>query len=268
MNKKLIDWWSGGASYDSDYQAWLTQIIADGGTQPSASVKTAQNALVLALKAASLWTRGKAGWFHHCGDLTTGRRNIFSPSTFRATVVNSPNFTEGQGIQSAASGYLNTTYNVNQYAGIETDLTIVQYIFTSSTSLVTQSSFGCRAVAGDASLRQLRPFSFGGNGQFANYSATLTGFTQTNHRGLYVTTYDGTNSVLYKNGTKTSLVETPVAPTLTQPFFILAKNASGSATELYTTGFVSFTMLFNRFTDSDESTLRGILNTYISACSL
>lgn len=273
MNKKKIFWWlSGGVSLDTDYQAWLTQIIADGGTQPSVAVRAAQNALVLGLKSASLWTRGKFFYELHAGDLTTGRRNLFNPATFRTTLSGSNVFTDGQGTKSDGTSFINTTYAANQYAGIQTDITIMMYISTSSTSGVNQAPYGTR-VAGVGDIWFMYPRESGTNLLNRRHflSAGVTG-ANANHKGFYCHTYDGTNDVVYKDGVKDSDAATPVAPTIANPLLILARNtnAVGGATgaDHYTTGNVAYIMAFDRFNDSDESTLRGLLTTYNAACSI
>jgi hypothetical protein len=273
MKKELISFWGngGGGGYDADYQAWLTQIIADGGTQPSASVKDAQNDLVVALKAASLWTRMKAGWFLHCGDTTTGRRNIKNPSTFRTTLVGGLTFSEGNGTKSnGTDGAINTTYAANQYAGIETDLTTAFYVSESSTAS-NGRVYGTRAEVSGAVILQFLPGVGGSSGQRSHYGGANTLFSSANHKALYVHTHDGTNDVTYRNGSKDADALTPTAPTIASPIALLATNGSGvggfTAIQFYTL-YLSYFFMFDRFNDTDESTLRGILSTYNTATGL
>lgn len=272
MNKALINWWQGGASIDSDYQAWLTQIIADGGTEPSASVKTAQNALVVALKAASLWTRMKFGYFLHCGDLTTGRRNLPSPSTFRTTPTNTPDFLEGTGTKSnGSSSYISVPYAANQYAGIETDITFVSYIADSSNPSASGSSYGMRTTSGLAWFRMINKFSAGTSVVYRSQGGVSVIPVNLTLKGFYVDTYDGTQRQFYKNGVKTSETHTPSVPVIATPLNLLCYNnhASGGNTPTdYFPYYMSYMFAFNRFTDSDESTLRGLLTTYNTAAGL
>lgn len=271
MNKKLIDWWS-GASYDSDYQAWLTQIVADGGTQPSASVKTAQNALVVALKANSLWTRIKTLYFLHCGDITTGRRNVKNPSTYRTTPSGSNIFLEGSGIKSDGTSYILLNYLVQEYSGIETDITVGMFISTSSTSSTNQAPYGSR-IAGATDIWFMYPRESGTNViKRRHFGSTSFAATNANHRGVYIHTYDGSNDVIYKDGTKTSNADTPVVPTANASLTLLGRNtaATGPAvvTDFYTTGYVSYFFTLNRVNDSDESAIRSILNSYNTTIGL
>lgn len=272
MNKALINWWQGGASIDSDYQAWLTQIIADGGTEPSASVKTAQNALVVALKANSLWTRMKAGWFLHAGDVTTCRRNIASPSTFRLTIVGTtPTFSEGNGCKSAdATSCFNTTYASNQYAGIQTDLTTFAYISDSSNPSSSGDLCGARSNT-DFTLFRITPKSAAAAATHTRFEGSGVAHTNATMKGFYCDTYDGTNRVFYKSGVKTAASMTPTAPNIAAPFGLLARNSNGGSGFTISSPlpyFVSYFFMFNRFTDSDESTLRGLLTTYNTSAGL
>lgn len=271
MNKALINWWSGGASFDSDYQAWLTQIVADGGTEPSASVKTAQNDMVIALKANALWTRMKLGYFLHCGDLTTIRRNIKDPSVYRHTQVGTLTFSEGNGTKSNGSdGAINTTYPVNAYAGIETDLTTAFYVSESATAS-NGRVYGTRAEISGAVILQFLPGVGGSTGQRSHYGLAVSNFSSANHKAIYVHTHDGTNDVAYRGGVKDSDALTPTAPTIASPIALLATNSNGvggfSPIQFYTL-YLSYFFMFDRFTDADELALRTILTTYNTAAGL
>lgn len=269
---KHIDWfWRSGASYNSYYQAWLTQIIADGGTEPSASVKTAQNALIRDMDAAGFMTRMKFGYFLHAGNLTTIRRNIKDPSLYRHTQVGTLTFLEGNGTKSnGTDGAINTTYPVNAYAGIETDLTTAFYVSESATAS-NGRVYGTRAEVSGAVICQFLPGVGGSSGQRSHYGAAVSTFSSANHKALYVHTHDGTNDVSYRNGVKDSDALVPTAPTIASPFALLATNASGvggfTAIQFYTL-YLSYFFAFNRFSDADELALRNLLTTYNTAVGL
>lgn len=271
MNKKVLDFFlGGGVSYNSYYQAWLTQIIADGGTEPSASVKTAQNALIRDLDAAGLMTRMKFGYFLHAGNKTTCRRNIKSPADYRMTESGTVTFSEGNGCKSDGSSSWNTTYPINAYSGIQTDLTTAFYVSESATAS-NGRVYGARADVSGTVILQFLPGVGGSSGQRSHYGGANTIFSSANHKAIYVHTYDGTNDVAYRNGVKDSDALTPTAPTVSSPIALLATNASGiggfSPIQFYTLNLAYF-FAFNRFNDSDESTLRGLLTTYNTAAGL
>lgn len=274
MNKNIakLDWfWRTGASYNSYYQAWLTQIIADGGTEPSASVKTAQNALIRDMDAAGFMTRMKFGYFLHAGNLTTIRRNIKDPSVYRHTQVGTLTFSEGNGTKSnGTDGAINTTYPVNAYAGIETDLTTAFYVSESATA-ANGRVYGTRAELSGSVILQFLPGVGGSTGQRSHYGGANTNFASANHKAIYIHTHDGTNDVAYRNGVKDSDALTPTAPTIASPIALLATNASGAggftAIQFYTL-YLSYFFAFNRFSDADELALRNLLTTYNAAAGL
>lgn len=273
MDKKKINWWSGGASYDADYQAWLTQVLADGGTDFSSAVKLAQSNMITSLKSAGLWTRMKFGYFLHCGDTTVGRRNIKSPSTFRSSITGTLTFSEGNGTKSAGDGYFNTGYAANQYAGIETDLTIACYISESSTANIAGAAYGTRTGTGGANFRmQLTP-KVSTNGNRTHYENGSASWANGNHKGRYVQTYNGGNTIVYKDGVSVaSAAVTPTAPDIASKILICARNADGvgnspTPVEFYTI-YDAYIFAFDTFTSSDASALDAIMATYNTAAGL
>lgn len=76
MKKAYIDWFlnSGGSSYDPDAQTFFT---AAGITNPTQ--KTAVNTLVIAWKAAGLWTNSKAIYPFVGGSASTHKYNLKDP---------------------------------------------------------------------------------------------------------------------------------------------------------------------------------------------
>ena len=79
-------------------------------------------------------------------------------------------------------------------------------------------------------------------------------------------TYNGTQSVMYRNGTKTTNTNTPSAPNISINRFILSLNnasSSGGTTALtFYDKYMWGDFLFDRFNDADELALRTILNAY------
>lgn len=114
MNKKLIDWWIGGASVTSEYQAILDRATALGYTHPSAAQKTKQNQLIVDLKAAGIWTLLDTFYvFRTDGDASFALLNWKSPSTFEISRVASCTFTSGQGFNgNGTTMYLNTNFSL------------------------------------------------------------------------------------------------------------------------------------------------------------
>lgn len=257
--------------FDDDYQAWLDAITTNGDTLPLDNIQLAQNQLVLDLKTDGLWTRMKTGYLLHSGSAGAGRVNLKNPATYQSTLVNSPSFSEGNGIRSnGTSSYINQPFKSDEYAGIESDLTAVTYVSESSTDQTLMLLFGMNTRSSSGVFGIIPNWTSGD--AFYHYQGSGSSFTNTDHRGLYVLTHDGTQSVIYKDGTKTAATVTPVAPNISINRLILARNnhtSSGGVTPIqFYNKYVAYDFLFDRFSDTDESTLRGILDTYKTSTGL
>lgn len=262
---------------DSSYQAYLNKITANGYVLPPSNIQIAQDRFVKDLKAAGLWSRMKTGYFFHAGSIETGRVNIKDPDTYTLTIAEQgpvvPIFIQGVGTRSnGITGYFIQPFKSNEYAGIESDLTIIQYLphqpFASQYPVSTFSSGFDLTLAGatDNYIATI-PFYAEGLGSHRRGTTGNQSFTSNSHNGLLVSTYDGTNAVVYKDGTKTSEAVTPAVPNNSINRFILAANNDGSAVVRYAR-LVSADFLFDRFNDADEALFRSIWNTYKNSVNL
>lgn len=262
---------------DTDYQAYLNYIqdtLAE--PLPSQRVQIAQNRLVKALKAASLWTRMKTGYFFHAGSLNGACRvNLKNPATYLLTVGGSPFFYRGMGTRSSSNGYFDQPFKSDEYSGIETDLTVVQCMSNWNEwddVALTSFSSGMRMNSAGTAFMTLYP-KYNTTQGFFRHGSTEGTFTNTDsHQGIYVLTYNGTQSVLYRNGTKTTQTNSPAAPNISINRLILSLNnhaTSGGVTALtFYDKYVWGDFLFDRFNDTDESTLRAILTAYELECAV
>lgn len=90
--------------FDPDYHAILDRGAALGYTLPGSAQQAKQNAFVLALKAASLWTPLDVLYvFATDGGSDFATLNWKAPTLFQATKVNSPTFTTNQGFNGNGS---------------------------------------------------------------------------------------------------------------------------------------------------------------------
>ena len=103
----------GGGGFDADYQAVLDYATAQGYTLPSGGKQTLQNDLVVALKAAGVWSKLDLLYvFATDGDSDYATLNFVAPSSFQATKTNSPTFTADEGFAGdGISAYLDTNLN-------------------------------------------------------------------------------------------------------------------------------------------------------------
>jgi hypothetical protein len=275
--KKIIyEWWLSGSQevvYDSDYQVYLDQLTTEGFTHPDGLIKAIQNQLVIDLKAAGLWIRAKTINIYGFGSIGAGLVNMKSPLTHKHIVVGTVVFTEGSGVKSNSTisgGYIRTAYAINQYAGIESDLTSVLYISESSTDIAaTMYAYGARGNASSANTGvAIRPLSGATSGVRVGYGAAGDSFTNNNHQGLYVLYYENPNSVIRKDGVEDNQAITPTAPDISNEVLLLSRNihASGgiSSSESYPHNVMSL-FRFDRFSDADEASFRAIWNNYIAS---
>lgn len=274
--RQKVDWYhrylanvGSGVPLNSYYQAWLTQIIADGGTEPSASVKTAQNALIRDLDAAGFMSRMKWGWFLHAGDKTTCRRNIKDPSVNRLTESGTVTFLDANGCKSASSSYWNTGIAANS---INYSLfSIVTYVSESATAS-NGSVFGARTSSG-GNIYQLSPGVGGSAGQRDNSSSGgATTFASANHKADYIMTYDGTNCIVNRAGVEDSDAQTVAASNITAPLLLLCRNTSGInggvTPNNYYTLYVPYLFAFDRLTAGERTTIKGLFDTFRTAAGI
>jgi hypothetical protein len=264
-----------GVSYSTEYQAYLNQLTADGVTHPDPTIKVIQNQLVVDLKNAGLWTRAKTINIYGFGSIGAGLVNIKNPSTYKHIVSGTVTFTEGEGVKSNSTiggGYLRTAFFTDEYAGIESDLTSILYVPESSTDIAaTMYAYGGRGNASSANTGvAIRPMSTSAVGIKIGYGAADS-FPSTNHQGLYVLYYDGTNSVMRKDGVEDNQAITPLAPDLHNEVLLLGRNihATGGAGNISSSESYPHNVMclfrFDRFSDADEVSFRTIWNTFLNA---
>lgn len=254
-------------SYGYEMSRWSDQNNIYGVTMPGSSILTGWNSFIHELKEAGLWSRITLGYLLNSGGVQAGRLNIKNPATYRSTIVNSPTFTEGQGTKSDGSGYINPGLAAN--AMTPTNFTCIVYVKESSTSSLSQEVFGARTNT-DFTVLKFRPKT-SANGDFNNGTATNS-FTNANHQGLYVLTYQTNRPVIIKDGTKTlGSVETPSSPNVGAHLLLLARNISTTSTPngsgFYTQN-VGAAFFADAFTDADELSFRTIFNNNKTAMGL
>ncbi len=281
MNPALISYYysgSGGETYSSELQAWIDKLDSLGYTKPNATFLNALDVLLAtSLETGTVLSRMKTGNIYGFGSIEAGTVNIKDPNSYQHTLVNSPTFLAGSGVKSnSTTSYINTKYKVNEYAGIETDVTVCINITESSTDIsASRQVFGARSQAASSSTpHRLSPLLTSSTGQRNGYGAN-DNFTNADHQGRYILTYNGTQSVLYKNydglggGIKDTQIVTPVTPDLSNDELFLAQNTSGTSGGLTAAGFYDkYTMWlfrFNRFSDADATAWKTAGDTFLTS---
>lgn len=259
---------------DPDVAAWYNQVVADGGTAPSQNVLNALSVFInTPLSTGTIKSRMKTGYILHSGDTTVGRRNLKDPSTYRSSIVGALQFSEGNGTRSdGTTGYFSQPFKSNEYSGIQSDLTTIHYISESSAVGTFTNPSGFRVTAAGSVFYTFHPFADASGGAHYAFSATIRRFTSTNQKGLYVYLNNGTGSIVYKDGTKTTSAATaPSVPNISQNRLILAANTdvgSGVTPSGFYAKYMAVDFLFDQFNDADELSFRTAFNTYKTSVGL
>lgn len=266
-------------SADNSYQIYLNAITTAGLKPGPLTVQIAQNDFISDLKVAGFWTRMKIGYFFHAGSRDVALINMKDPATFALTVGGGaalqPIYIQGVGQRPGGNTYFRSTYKANQYSGIETDLTIAAYYPDepfASQYVAAFYSTGVRGLSSSANSFQMQIPYFSASTGYRGQSTGSLSFTSNTHKGLMINTYDGANSVVWKDGTKSSTAATPAVPNLTNDRLIFAANTSATNAGLTVTGYYNRLMsayfLFDRFSDADELAFRNIWTKYNNAINL
>lgn len=100
-------------TFDSDYQAVLTRATSLGYSLPSAYCQAIQNDMVVKLKTAGVWSKLDLLYVmdNDASTIDFATLNWKAPSSFQLTLVNSPTWLSGVGIQLSSTQYIDTNWN-------------------------------------------------------------------------------------------------------------------------------------------------------------
>lgn len=247
-------------TYDPVYQAWLDRAVILGVTQPSDPEKAIQNQFILDLRSNGLLARMKFGNLYGYGSLGFGNIDIPQP-TKSNTPTGSVIYSQGNGIKSNGSSFLTTPFKSMEYAGVETNSTFIAYVSESNLVPVALGVYGITEASG---FTVLTPLKAAGSAQSLNYDSNFgANFANTDHKGLYVTTYRPTRTY-YKNGAKQTTGNGPVAPADPNAFLLILNSVFGVGYDKFTAAM----FVFDQFTDADELAFRTAFNTYKTSIGL
>lgn len=224
-----VDWYgSSSGGLDPDYQAVLDLAEDETITTPTDPQNNIVSDFIAAIKNTTLWAKRQTANIYGIGSFEFGTLNLFGPETYRHTAVGTqPTYTALQGIKSAGAGScINTEKPVNEYAGIESDLTVVVDVFDAGASLTTDRLMGSVLSSNTAQRLQLN------TGSRSAYNAVTSNFVNTDTRGLYFLRCDGANNIIIKDKVKQTIAAAAVAPIIGNYILLLAYN-------IHTTGGVT-----------------------------
>lgn len=253
---------AGNVYTDPDYLAWAAAVGSVGATQA-----TATHALILSLKAHSLWTTQDRIWLHASENPTQALTCIKSLTV--ASAVNSPTFNANQGYTGdAASAYIDTNTVLSSLSNYTTDDgSISSYIRNNRTSDANEASFGSYdginssmmfPLGAGLFIYDVNNTPFGAN-NFSN-SSTRGFWTSVRTATLVLATYKNSSSTAVGTSTTVSLA----VPTVSA--FILARNNNGGGAQYNTGDQVSITAIGSGMTNgTNVAQFQTDINTYMAS---
>ena len=185
-------------AFDADYQSVLDYGTAQGYTLPSGGQQTLQNDLLVALKAAGVWS--KLDTFANFA--TDGDSNFALIDWIRLTdytAINSPTFASNVGFQGdGVSSYIDSNYNPG-VDNVNYTLDSASYGYDQVISRTTSSTVENNWGTGETTGSFLRPNRRTYLNSSTNY-LNATGFTFDALQLVSVNRFDSTTINLYENG--------------------------------------------------------------------
>lgn len=174
--------------------------VAAMSVEPSDGLKGLYDDLVVAWKAAGLWSLTLALWLSNVHDAQAANLNIRNPGTFNLTPLGAPAFTPFVGYDGdAVDGYLDTNFTPNADGGA----VFVQdsaSVFGWATKAAADNGAFIGMVSGDPFLR-LYPRYSDNNAYWAINQSTGGAHSNSDGSGLHTVNRSGaTAAQLYRNG--------------------------------------------------------------------
>ena len=249
-------------AFDADYQSVLDYGTAQGYTLPSGGQQTLQNDLLVALKAAGVWSKLDLFYvFATDGNSDYSTLNWKIPASFQATKVSSPTFTSNEGFNGDGSAsYLTTNYDLatNGVNASVNDFAVGFY-----EQSITSSTWGCLIGCDDGNNDILLGTRFSGG---ASYIRMNDGGafrpTTTYQTGLTLSARSSSTNINYydtqQNQSSTSQVSSG-APNSVDIDILKFSGVKSSADVKISIAFVAADL------SSEVSGLYSAINTYMTA---
>jgi hypothetical protein len=247
---------SGGVTFDTDAQAFITAASISDSTQ-----QTAINTLVTDLKTYNIWTKMKAIYPFVGGTASTHKWNLKDPRdldvahrlTFFGGVTHSSTGITGN----VTNGYVNTNWTQN-VSGTLNNQAIGVYVRTNNT--YTGIDMGARLFnTSDVSLA-----SYGGSpiiGRVNTYSdyVSVSGIP----KGFYqVTRVGGSSQTVFLNNTSATSTITTSTAILDRPIYLLALNDSLLGDEYNTNRELAFAYISEGLTNTECTNFNTVVNLF------
>lgn len=250
------------SALDSDYTAWRTAVGSVGATQENAT-----NALIVSLKANSLWSGIDRLWLYASENATQASIDLKALATH--TLVNTPTFTASQGYAgNGTSSYINTGFASGSYT--QSSASFSAYVRTNRTSTANTVAVGAWYAATSGARSQIEPRNSGGN---IAWGANNTGnsnesASNANAQGFWTVSRTGASAqAIYKNSSSTAFASGTLASASIAAgdvFYVLATNQSGTPLS-YSTDQVGVVHFGAGLSNTDAAQLQTDINTYMTS---
>jgi len=264
-------------TYDTDAQAYFDKIASLGGATPADAKKTIINDLVLALKAASLWTIMDAIELHAFNDVTTSLINLVNPAIVGSKIggLSDAKWTVNKGWMGDTDKCISTGVNLTTTTNFTGAGGTLGVYFTVARTPATINPIGSRASVTEKcngmtqiSVNTMRGYILSSS---ASYPAT-TEYLHSN-TGMLSISLNGTDKLnrLYKDGAiLTQLDETARygAGNLYDGYvYVCAMNDGGTVANPMVTGNIGISFIGADMASAQHLALSGIFDTFITALS-
>lgn len=234
MDKKKIFWWlGGGVTYDSDYQALLTQATSLGYTLPSVTLRTKQNTLVTSLKSAGVWTIIDVLYVFRNNDTGLGNfalLNWKAPTLFACTLPVAPTYTVNGYDGNGSTQYLSTNWTPST-DGVNYQLTDASMFGYQHENVQATAALWGASGAGGINASRMITRNASDNNTYAINNSTGDNYNHTNATGFWQPKRTASNAeALFKNGSSVDTNTVGAALRPTSPVTLLAYNVNGSPT--------------------------------------
>lgn len=199
-----------GASFDAATTLWINAVVADGGAV-SATQKTRVDALIVGLKADSLWTITDRIWIY-AGESDTHQAKIDLKALSSHSLVGTPTFAvdgyTGDGGVGTSSNYINTNFDISSATNFtDSDASSLCYVMNSRTSDQFWFSFGAKH-GGSGNELIMNSFRTSSLSNFTINNNVDGAVATANAQGLWVmsrVTATANEAKTYRNGNSTPI---------------------------------------------------------------
>jgi hypothetical protein len=248
---------TGGGSFDSDAQAFITAAAISNSTQQNAI-----NTLVLALKSASIWTKMKALYPFVGGTESSHKWNLKDPrdldAAFRLTFPNGATHTangvDWNGTSQYARTYLTPSTSLSATSGH------LSYYSRTDEAAAAKQEIGCVSTPDNGII-----IRFTGNLTYFIFGVFYPTVASSTSLGFYQVSRNTTNTEGYRNGVRT-LNAVHSGSVGNVEIYIGARN-NNNTTDRYTTKQCAFASIGDNLSESESSSFYNAVQAFQTSLS-